>query len=132
MRPDVAWRNGLGALVRRVLQHPRLAETEVFVVPIVYGIEFIDVMASGIFPSLSPARAGAKILAAFFRGSPHLFAPRAIPLRDLQLDSTWSSSDLSERLERIWLEVLHMAHGKSSGLGRTRVSLRGPVRFEAA
>ena len=122
MRPDAAWRNGLGSLMRRVLRHPLLKPEQVFLVPMVFGIEFVDTIVTDYYPVYCPARWVARLLTSFLAGPTYVFAPLAIPLKDLHIDSGQAPSETSAQLEGIWNDVLKKAHRKFSGPGRARIS----------
>jgi hypothetical protein len=98
--PDAQWRFGIGSLVRRVLA--QVPTRDIYIVPIVYGIEPTHLLASRLLPRYSVVRLLAKLQTNVFEATPYVYAPQAIKLQDLGFSNTDTAAEITERLKTIW------------------------------
>lgn len=103
--------------------------SQAFLLPVVYDISKIHLIASRLFPAGSPLQRLAQLRAWTWTGPPSVFIPRPIPLAELELDGTEPADSLTRRLEQLWYSASREASATmprwspAPGL-RDRMSLR--------
>jgi hypothetical protein len=102
------WKNGIGSLVRRISQQKQKYDRPVYIIPLVYGINETYPLASNLFPRLNIAHLLAKLQASIFESTPYVYAPIAIPLESLNLE-TLETIEITQKLKEIWLGIQQSA-----------------------
>src|SRR5579859_1485422 len=110
VKPSAEWQSGLGWIVKQILSQPQTRK--IYIVPIVYGLSPIHILASEFLPSLHLIKLLAQVETRLFEPSPYVFVPRAIALEDLGVSRSDTANEITLRLKDIWREVYQTATKK--------------------
>lgn len=93
----------VGSIVERLLATRAASPAAVWVVPVVYQVSPIHVLASRLLPRRSLTRFLARVRAATWTGLPSVFIPQPIAVSELQLGAENSSTDIGDRVGEVWM-----------------------------
>jgi 1-acyl-sn-glycerol-3-phosphate acyltransferase len=96
------WQRGIGRILAELVDMGRGVTDSVFVVPIVYDVKPIHIVASQLFPARSPLHLLARLHVWAWTGPPAVYIPRPVLLRDLVLDGARSPEALTDALHAMW------------------------------
>jgi hypothetical protein len=102
MDPGAGWQRGIGRIVRELLRDESIPTSSVFLVPVVYDVSSVHVMASAMFPPRSALRWLAQLRVWTWTGPPSVFVPRPVALGELKLDAGESPEVITRALHEIW------------------------------
>jgi hypothetical protein len=97
------WRPGLGAIVSSLASIVREVGTSVFLVPVVYEVRHVHLVASKLFPAYSAARWFGHARVWVSAGPPSVFVGRPLALADLGIDESTSAREVTNVIRDLWL-----------------------------
>lgn len=106
VKVEADWKNGIGSLVRRLARQKH--DRPVYIVPLFYGISETYPLASNLLPRFNIVHLLAKLQTSIFESTPYLYAPIAIPLESLNLESL-ETAEITHVLKEIWVDIQHTA-----------------------
>jgi len=107
-RSEASWRRGIGQIVGDLVRRGSSA-APVSLVPVVYDVRKLHLMASALFPRQSPLRRLAQVRVWSWTGPPSVFVPRPVPLGELGLDGTESPEVVTGVLHELWKSTASQA-----------------------
>lgn len=99
----------VGSIVERLLASRPAASAAVWVLPVVYQVSPIHVLASRLLPRRSITRFLAQVRAATWTGPPSVFIPQPVAVSELQVAAEASSTDIGSRIGDVWLDAQEKA-----------------------
>ena len=120
MDPGAGWQRGIGRIVRELLRNESIPTSSVFLVPVVYDVSRVHVMASAMFPSRSALRWLAQLRVWTWTGPPSVFVTRPVALSELKLDAGESPEVITRAVHQIWQAASTQA--------RAAIPRRAPLR----
>lgn len=93
----------IGSVVERLLATGATAASNVWLVPLVYQVSPIHVLASRFLPRRSITRFLARVRSATWTGLPSVFLPPPVAVSDLQLAAGACRGDIGRQVGDVWL-----------------------------
>lgn len=99
----------IGCIVEQLLVTRTAAPSTVWLVPVVYQVSPIHVLASRLLPRRSITRFLARVRAATWTGLPAVFIPQPVAVSELQLAAGASSNDIGSQVGDVWFDAQEKA-----------------------
>jgi hypothetical protein len=93
----------IGCIIERLLATQSAAPSALWLVPMVYQVSPIHVLASRLLPRRSTTRFLARVRAATWTGLPAVFIPQPVAVSELQLPAGATAEDLGRRVGELWM-----------------------------